>query len=54
MKSAPDIKKKKIPIQNKTIEKSFTLVAIGASAGGLQAMTSFLQNLSPDTGMAFI
>jgi two-component system, chemotaxis family, CheB/CheR fusion protein len=37
-------------------EKSspFTVVAIGASAGGLEAITQLLQNLSPNTGMAFI
>jgi two-component system CheB/CheR fusion protein len=29
-------------------------VAIGASAGGLQAFTGFLANLPPDTGMAFV
>ncbi|WP_269684850.1 CheR family methyltransferase [Flavobacterium lacustre] len=33
---------------------SFTIVAIGASAGGLEAITQLLQNLSPTTGMAFI
>lgn len=35
-------------------KKSFTVVAIGASAGGLEAVTQLLKNLSPDTGMAFI
>jgi two-component system CheB/CheR fusion protein len=30
------------------------VVAIGASAGGLEAVTQLLQNLAPDTGMAFI
>lgn len=34
--------------------KPFTIVAIGASAGGLEAVTLLLQNLSPKTGMAFI
>ena len=29
-------------------------MAIGASAGGLQAFTGFLANLPPDTGMAFV
>ncbi|MDP3944754.1 MAG: CheR family methyltransferase, partial [Lutibacter sp.] len=33
---------------------SFTVVAIGASAGGLEAVSLLLQNLSPKTGMAFI
>ncbi|MDX2072717.1 MAG: CheR family methyltransferase [Haliscomenobacter sp.] len=32
----------------------FPIVAIGASAGGLEAITSLLHNLSPTTGMAFI
>jgi len=32
----------------------FTVVAIGASAGGLEAITQLLQNVSPTTGMAFI
>ncbi|AEE52899.1 CheR family methyltransferase [Haliscomenobacter hydrossis] len=32
----------------------FPVVAIGASAGGLEAITQLLQNLSPNTGMAFI
>jgi two-component system, chemotaxis family, CheB/CheR fusion protein len=30
------------------------IVAIGASAGGLEAVTELLTNLTPDTGMAFI
>jgi two-component system CheB/CheR fusion protein len=33
---------------------TFPVVAIGASAGGLEAITQLLQNLAPDTGMAFI
>ncbi|MHB1108016.1 MAG: chemotaxis protein CheB, partial [Lutibacter sp.] len=33
---------------------SFTVVAIGASAGGLEAVSLLLQNLSPETGMAYI
>ncbi|KUO65050.1 MAG: hypothetical protein APF83_10960, partial [Lutibacter sp. BRH_c52] len=33
---------------------SFTMVAIGASAGGLEAVSLLLQNLSPETGMAYI
>lgn len=34
--------------------KNFSIVAIGASAGGLEAMMELLKNLPPDTGMAFI
>jgi two-component system, chemotaxis family, CheB/CheR fusion protein len=33
---------------------SHLTVAIGASAGGLRAFTEFLENLPPDTGMAFV
>ncbi|MGK2863115.1 MAG: chemotaxis protein CheB, partial [Chitinophagaceae bacterium] len=33
---------------------SFPFVAIGASAGGLEAMTQLIQHLPSDTGMAFI
>ena len=32
----------------------FTVVAIGASAGGLEAVTQLLENLSPTTGMVYI
>jgi two-component system CheB/CheR fusion protein len=32
----------------------FLTIAIGASAGGLHAFTTFLDNLPPDTGMAFV
>ncbi|HVD99908.1 MAG TPA: chemotaxis protein CheB [Cytophagaceae bacterium] len=32
----------------------FTIVAIGASVGGLEAVSQLLQNLPVDTGMAFI
>ena len=42
--------------KNNLVEKNnpFTVVAIGASAGGLEAITQLLQNVSPTTGMAFI
>ena len=33
---------------------SFPIVAIGASAGGLEAYTEFLHALPVDTGMAFV
>ncbi len=36
------------------IKASFPIVAIGASAGGLEAITELLKNLPADTGMAFI
>ena len=34
--------------------KGMTVVGIGASAGGLNALNSFFEALSPDTGMAFV
>ncbi|MDP2385010.1 MAG: chemotaxis protein CheB [Bacteroidota bacterium] len=54
MKAASTIKKKKITTEKKVKKESFTVVAIGASAGGLEAISSFLQNLSSTTGMAYI
>lgn len=35
-------------------KKGFPIVGIGASAGGLEAITDLLTNLPPDTGMAFV
>ena len=33
---------------------SFSIVGVGASAGGLEAFTELLRHLPPDTGMAFV
>lgn len=54
MKKASTLIIKNTTIKKKAKKKSFTIVAIGASAGGLEAITNLLQNLSPDTGMAYI
>ena len=54
MKIVPAIKKKKAPLKKNIKDKSFPVVAIGASAGGLEAMSILLKNLPADTGMAFI
>ena len=35
-------------------QDSFPIVGIGASAGGLEAFTTFLKALSPELGMAYI
>ena len=35
-------------------EVTFPIVGVGASAGGLEAFTKLLQNLQPDSGMAFV
>ncbi|CAH0997939.1 Sensor histidine kinase RcsC [Emticicia aquatica] len=49
-----EIIKEETPILDNEINNPFTVVAIGASAGGLDAITQLLQNLSPNTGMAYI
>lgn len=58
MKLSPIDKKKFAATKTDTVQKlqakEFPIVAIGASAGGLEAMTDLLQNLSHNTGMAFI
>ncbi len=51
----PIANSKLAPIITKiTQANQFPVVAIGASAGGLEAMTQLLRHLSPNTGMAFI
>lgn len=37
-----------------TFQPQFTIVAIGASAGGLEALQIFFDQMPPDTGMAFV
>ncbi len=61
MKSGIIIKNKKpLPPKKSLIkpgkpkEDSFHIVAIGASAGGLDAVSALLKNLPSDTGMAYI
>ena len=57
--------KKSTGSENKTVSKKqlqphelrtapFPVAGIGASAGGLEALKIFLENLSPATGMAFV
>src|SRR5688572_14934116 len=46
--------KSNIPRPHHTSIKHFPIVAIGASAGGLEAMIELLKNLPSNTGMAFI
>jgi two-component system CheB/CheR fusion protein len=41
-------------VHEKSSQHPFTVVAIGASAGGLEAFSLLLKNLPADTGMAFI
>ena len=42
---------KNSPTQNR---ESFPIVGIGASAGGLEAITLILQHLELDTGLVFV
>ena len=37
-----------------TVNLSFPVVGIGASAGGLEALDELLQAMPPKTGMAFV
>jgi two-component system CheB/CheR fusion protein len=41
-------------VRRQSKNKSFPVVGIGASAGGLEAFTKLLEHLPPDTGMAFV
>src|SRR6478735_8425770 len=50
----PSIRKKKVVSSKSTKKESFLIVAIGASAGGLEAISALLKNLPADTGMVFI
>jgi two-component system, chemotaxis family, CheB/CheR fusion protein len=42
------------PPENQTVEKSFPIVALGASAGGLEALQGFFGHMPSDSGMAFV
>jgi len=37
-----------------TVDREFHIVAVGASAGGLESLERFFSQLPPDTGMAFV
>jgi two-component system CheB/CheR fusion protein len=54
MKAVPISKTKKTVPGKKSKEQSFPVVAIGASLGGLEAVSALLKNLPVNTGMAFI
>jgi two-component system CheB/CheR fusion protein len=45
---------KKKHLAKTSADESFPIVGIGASAGGLEAFTQFLDNLPVVTGMAFV
>ncbi|MFH1878483.1 MAG: chemotaxis protein CheB, partial [Candidatus Omnitrophota bacterium] len=52
-RSRPDIPGKK-PKKTPAGQKTFPVVGIGASAGGLEAIISLLKSLPADTGMAVV
>ncbi|MFV8337031.1 CheR family methyltransferase [Flavobacterium sp. RSP29] len=54
MKLAKKSTPNKLTLEKEAPKKSFTVVAIGASAGGLEAFSILLKNLPADTGMAYI
>ena len=54
MTAAPASKKKTTVLKKEITDPAFPIVAIGSSAGGLEAMTQLLKYLPVDTGMAFI
>lgn len=47
-------KPKELPQEISLSNGSFPVVAIGASAGGLEAYTDFFRSLQPNTGMSFV
>ncbi len=54
-KKKPSPRKLKEPVDSgEDLNSGFPIVAIGASAGGLEAFKELLRNLSPHMGMAFI
>lgn len=54
--STRSVSKKSIERKDKTPAKvkDFPIVAIGASAGGIEAISKLLENLSPKLGMAYV
>ena len=54
MKKTAAIVKKKLVEKKQGTPPPIQIVAIGASAGGLEAMTELVQHITPDTEMVFI
>ena len=42
------------PARSSLVKASFPIVGIGASAGGLEALEAFFENLPAESGMAFV
>lgn len=50
----PPVKATTAPVEAGHIDTGFSIVGIGASAGGLEAFEQFFRNVQPDSGMAFV
>jgi two-component system CheB/CheR fusion protein len=46
--------KKKAKAKNEADSKTFPVVGIGASAGGLEALETFFSHMPPESGLAFV
>ena len=53
-RTSPRVSRGRSPTQRSSDRSEFFVVGIGASAGGLEAVTQFLRSLPPDPGMAFV
>ena len=53
-KSKKTLAKPKTPKLITTVDSTFPIVGIGASAGGLEALEIFLANVPENSGMAFV
>jgi two-component system CheB/CheR fusion protein len=54
IQSPQEIEQENFPVAQTAEKKSFPVVGIGASAGGLSAYSKLLKALPVDTGMAFV
>lgn len=53
-KTKTGLSQSKSEIKKKSAPKSFPVVGLGASAGGLEALKAFFTKVPPTSGMAFI
>jgi len=53
-KSKPSKSKSENGVANKSERDDFLIVGIGASAGGIQALKTFFENVPADSGAAYV